>query len=264
MMAADKEFAPTLFGFSDMAGVTKKIYRLSVLTHYPDSHFCCRSLYVGAVKMMYIKALLKGKDEDEATKAALQGVNHLHKLKTFTTSMNSTTDRIQNYMSQHECTLQFEDLPSHIVHPELPKNFYASYAPMNRSSRSNDSRLHSVFHKALLNIAKGVHAVMPPQHGRNNTAIGKADADRFVSDIARIFYKSKRCHESFSSLILSMTRMNMEVAKAQRIIVRLLLLKGTMRAADPYNCSAPADLVQYYSRALHDKKYELPQVPKVP
>ena len=260
MMAADKTFKPTLFGFSMMQEVTKNINRLSALSNYPHSHFCCKSLFHGASKMIYIKALLEGKDEKEAAEAAVDGVGYPATPTKFMASMNSTTERIQNYVKNQKHAPRFEDLPPRIKHPELPEN-----VPMEGVSRLNDARVAHVFQIPLLNIAKDVHAVMIPQSGLNDTATGKGDVDSFVSDIARAFYKSKRCHPSFNQLVSSMTCMKMmKVTKAQKIVVRLLLLRGIMRAADPYDCSAPADLVQYYTRPLHDGKYGLPKVAKVP
>jgi hypothetical protein len=260
MMAADETFQPTLFGFSNMMEVTKSMYHLSALSHFPSLHFSCKSLFIGEVKMMYSKALLEGKDEVKATEAALEGVERPETLRIFTASMNSTTGIIRKFMSERAGSHQFEDLPSHIVHPELPKDFDYSRVPTRVSSKL----VSRFFQTALLNIAKDVHAVLALRSGCKDTATRKADVDSLVSGIARFFYNSKRCHKSFNQLVLSMSRMQIEVTKAQKIVVRLLLLRGTMRAADPYDCSAPADLIQYYTRPMHDKKYGLPRVSKVP
>jgi hypothetical protein len=260
-------FKPTLFGFLCMKEVTDKMHRLSELSHYPSSYFCCASIIEGEKNRRYIQHLLDGGNRVDAATVITEeltsdGVASYRKLHTAVTSMNITADRILKHRKSacqnKESRILVEELSLRILHPDLPVDKYGSYDTMRGPSRKTESRMLPQQQTALFNIAKQVHHTLFASDGRDNHT-GKC-VDVLVADIARIYYQTHdRRHQSFDSLLKSMELMHMEKTKAERIIVRLMLLRGDMLADDPYRCQVPNDITEYYLRPLHDNRFTCPK-----
>jgi hypothetical protein len=250
-----------------MKEVTDKIHMLSELAHYPSSHFCCTSIIEGVKMRRYIECLLGGGHPVDAARAITEGfkvdgIATYGKLHATVTSMTPTAERILNFMRSacrdKESPMALKEVPLCILHPELPANTHSSYDTMRKPSRTTESRMLPEYQTALLNIAKSVHHALFASNGRD-THTGKC-VDLLVADIANIYYEThNRRHSSFDSVLGWMELMNMEKTKAKRTIVRLMLLRGNMRAEDPYGCQVPHDISEYYLRPLLDDRFTCPK-----